>query len=193
MCVLALISIRDLTSDLQQPSPRLRAWFPAAAVVVAICALIAFAPFVGSQWEAAVPRGAVLLGRFHFLAVWSAVVGIGWMAWRLPSSLRPPGIPVLLVALASTDALLTSTLSIPTMFRLGSVREHWRVLDANHSPSLDLRTAGLLRQESACPRLPIADRCRRNDQMIMKIPVFNAYSTEKNPRHLAMVNHPVLR
>ena len=125
--------------------------------------------------------------------VWSAVVGIGLLAWAMPCCMRPRGIPVLLVALAGTDALLTSTLSIPTMLRLGSVREQWRVLDEKHSPSLDLRTVWLLREESACRLLPITDSCLRNDQVITKIPVFNAYVTERNPRHLAMVHHPVLR
>ena len=100
--------------------------------------------------------------------------------------------PVLLVALAAGDALLTQSLSIPTSVRIGETAQQWKGLDALHSSSLDLTLNGLRREASSCEPEPTFP-CLRNDQHITKIPVFHAYSTDQNPYHLAMVQDPVLK
>jgi hypothetical protein len=102
-------------------------------------------------------------------------------------------VPVLLVALAASDALVTSVLSIPTVLRIGEAAERWKNLDAQHRTTLDLSSNGLWRKSSSCEPDLASVRCRSNDQLITKVPVFNSYAPEKNAFHLAMTRHPVLK
>jgi hypothetical protein len=190
ICVLALIGTRQLVEDLAQASLRFRVLFSVAALVVTIWILIAFIPFVGSAWENDIPRSAVLLGRAHFVAMWSAVLGIVALVWVLTNRVRCQVIPLMLLALAGVDALVTSTISFPTVLRLGPAQERWHALDSLHSSSLG--AIGLHREFSVCVQQSPGERCRRNDQLITKTPVFNAYATEKNPYHLRIAEHPIL-
>jgi hypothetical protein len=193
LCLLALLGSRDLAVDLRHSARRARPQFVIAAVLVTVCAVLTFAPFVSSTWTEGMPEQAVLLGRIHFGWVWLGICAVAFLGWRLPSRGRALVVPVLLVALAASDALLTSILSIPTVLRIGEATERWKSLDRQHRSTLDLTSNGLWRKNSSCePDLPSV-RCRSNDQLITKIPVFNSYSAEKNVFHLGMVNHPVLR
>ncbi|CAN5154388.1 hypothetical protein BH23GEM2_BH23GEM2_11880 [soil metagenome] len=193
LCILALIATRDLAGDLagSDRGPRLR--LLAAALLGAIIASLLVAPFFGSRWEAGFPRNGMLLGRAHFFAVWVAIVGVAVLAWRLPQRARLYPAAVLLIALATADALLTNTISIPTVVRIGAYREQWRALESAHSASLDLTARGLQRLESACASPPPEGRCRRNDQLVTKVPVLDANASERNEYQLATARHPVLR
>jgi hypothetical protein len=193
ICVLALVATRDLAADLRHPATPGRPHFLLASIAVASCAVLAVMPFVHPGWSVGMPEKAVLLGRIHFVWVWGGVCAVAFLGWRLPNRWRGWCVPVLLVALAASDTLLTSVLSTPTVLRMGEAAERWKDLDQRHRSSLDLTSNGLWRKESSCePDLPTV-RCRRNDQLITKVPVFNAYATEKNVFHLAMVHHPVLK
>jgi hypothetical protein len=193
LCVLALIGTRDLAAGLRRLAPPTRGQFLIATIVVASCAVLAVRPFVDPAWSVGMPGRAVLLGRLHFVWIWVGVCAVALLRWRLPDRARAWSVPVLLVALAASDALVTSVLSIPSMLRIGEAAERWNDLDARHRSSRDLTGNGWWRQESACDSAPPSERCRRNDQLITKVPVLNAYATEKNAFHLAMIQHPVLR
>ena len=193
LCVLALIATRDLAVDLSDPSTRGRAHFVAATALAAGVATLAAAPFLQPGWTVAMPGKAVLLGAGHFAAVWVGVCAVALLAWALPSHRRRWCVPVLLVGLAAGDAVVTAVLSIPTLLRVGAPAERWKELDQRHRSSLELTAGGLWRGESSCEPDPLSERCRRNDQLITKTPVFDAYTPDKNPFHLAMVHDPVLR
>jgi hypothetical protein len=135
----------------------------------------------------------VLLGRLHFLWVWFGLCAVAFLGWKSPKEWGEWGVPVLLTALAVSDMLLTSVLSMPTVLRVGAAADRWKMLDQQHSSTVNLTSNGWWRKESSCePDLP-SMRCRRNDQLITKIPVFNSYSADKNSFHLAMIDHPVLK
>ncbi|MBA2459275.1 MAG: hypothetical protein H0V43_10025 [Gemmatimonadales bacterium] len=193
VCVLALVATRDLATDLRYPSGPARRLFLLASLLTASVAVLAFAPFVGAAGAAGMPPRAVLLGQVHFLWIWLGVSAVAVLGWRSPARWREWSVPVLLTALAASDALLTSVLSIPTTVQVGDAVERWNQLDERHRPGLDLTGNGWRREESACEPDPSSLRCRRNDQLITKVPVFNSYSTDKNPFHLGIVNHPVLK
>jgi hypothetical protein len=193
ICVLALIAARNLADDLRQPAASSRARFFFASIGVAFSALVAAIPFIDPGWSIGIPEKGVLLGRIHFVWIWVGVCVIAFLGWRLPDRWRDWSVPVLLVGLAASDTLLTSVLSIPTMLRVGEATERWKSLDEQHRSTLDLTGNGLRRRNSSCePDLP-GVRCRSNDQLITKTPVFNSYATEKNAFHLAMIHHPVLK
>jgi hypothetical protein len=193
VCVLALLGARDLRTGLQQVDSRGTLRFLIASLLIASCAVIAFSPFMNAVWTVGMPPKAVLLGKVHFVWVWLSLVTIAAFAWRLPRRWKEWCVPMLLVALASSDALVTAVLSMPTMLRIGQAADRWKALDQQHRSDLDLTKSALWRKESSCePDLP-STRCRRNDQIITKTPVFNSYSTEKNVFHLAMVHDPVLK
>jgi hypothetical protein len=192
LCILALIATRDLAVDLRKSSPGILALFPVASIVVASCAALTFIPLVNSAWSGGMPEKAVLLGRLHFIWVWVGICLVGFLGWRLPSRWREWCVPVLLITLAASDAVMTSVLSIPTLVRVGEEAQRWKHLDALHNSNLDLTANGLRRQKSSCEPAPLSVRCRSNDQLITKVPVLESYSTDKNPFHLAMIHHPVL-
>jgi hypothetical protein len=193
ICVLALLATRDLAADLRHPTPGARSRFLVASMLVGSCAVLAAIPFVDPAWSSGLPEKAVLLGRVHFVWVWLGVCGVAFLGWQLPIRWSEWCVPALLVALAASDTLLTTVLSIPTLLSVGESAQRWKNLDGQHRSTLDLTRNGLWRKESSCePDLPSV-RCRRNDQLITKVPVFNSYSTEKNIFHLAMVQDPVLK
>jgi hypothetical protein len=191
--VLAVLATRDLAAELRSPAQRARPHFLVAALAMTFVAVVAFLPFVHPEWKAGMPRSAVLLGQLQFGWIWLGICVVAALAWALPTGSRSWSVPVLLAALAMSDTLLTSVISIPTVLRVGEPAERWRRLDQQHRSSLDLTQNGLRRASSSCePDLPSV-RCRRNDQLITKIPVFNSYSTEKNVFHLAMIHDAVLQ
>ncbi len=190
--VLALIATRDLADDLPQPVSPIGPQFVVASLVAGTGAVLAILPFLDPAWNTGMPPSAVLLGRLHFVWIWMGLCVVALLAWRLPRQARW-SVPVLLVALAVSDALLTSVLSIPSTVRIGDAAERWNDLDQRHRSTRDLTSNGWWREESVCDTDPVFERCRRNDQLITKVPVFDAYTTDKNAFHLAMVHDPLLR
>jgi hypothetical protein len=193
LCVLALIATRDLADELRRPAISAPLRLPIAALLAAALAVFAFVPFVDPAWNAGMPGEAVLLGRVHFVWIWVGICAVAFLGWRVSPASRQWRVPVLLVALAASDALLTSVLSIPTMLRIGEAAERWKDLDERHTSSRDLTGNGWWRGDSSCDPAPASERCRRNDQLITKVPVLDAYATEKNAFHMGMIHHPVLK
>lgn len=130
-------------------------------------------------------------GLLHALVVWSWVSLVALLGWAWRSRLKPWSIPLLLLALAASDAYLTLKLSQGTMFSAGLVKR-WEKLDEKHSATLDLTGNGLLRAANSCTPEAHADvpcDSLNNDQLITKQPVLNAYATEINDFHQQMVNN----
>ena len=158
--------------------------FVVGAAIAATAAILAYEAFLATL---PVPTGRV--GPLVVL-LWLAPVAVG-LVGVIRRSLRR-WIPVMLVVLASADALLTEQLSRLMMVGVGEDVRRWRDLDARHQQSLDLTRAGLFRTESTCePWTP--EQCWRNDQLITKVPSLRAYATFTNDFHYAMSRHPVLR
>jgi hypothetical protein len=186
--VLALYGVRDLALQLRNGSRQSARRFGFVAAGVVLAAGVAFLPYVGSPWESGGSRGTAAFGRAHFAIVWLGALGLGAVVWRMTGQQARRVIPVLLVVLAGSDALLTSVVSVPTVARPGPQAERWRALDLQHVSSLDGQT---YRTPSACGWIPGTRRCKRNDQLITKVPVFDAYASERNPFQQALAAHPV--
>jgi hypothetical protein len=191
ICVLALIATGDLAADLREARVSARARFLIASVGVTSLALLAGRSFVDPAWSTGMPPMAALLGRIHFAAVWLGLCGLAFLLWQVRNRRIEWFVPVLLVGLAASDAIVTSVLSIPTIVGLGEAAERWDRLDAQHSSNLDLTWLGFQRQGSSCGG-PLTVRCRRNDQLITKVPALSSYSPDKNVFHLAMLGDSVL-
>jgi hypothetical protein len=152
--------------------------------------IVAAAAIVGYEWfVATVP---VATGRAGPLLVllWLAPVAVGLVALKRPEARR--WVPLMLVVVASADALLTERLSRLMIEGGEEDARRWRALDARHERSLDLTRAGLFRTESVCVPWS-ADQCWANDQLITKVPSLRAYATFTNDFHYVMSRHPVLR
>lgn len=187
MTVLALYGARDASSYLRAaPRPSAKTFYMVVLGVVIIATFV-FASYAGSAWEDGVRPWMAALGRAHFVAVW---LGAAFVAWRLRGERSRYTVPVLLVLLAGTDALLTGVVAAPTVARMGSNARRWQALDAQHIAALKGSAA---REPSACGGGAGTRRCKRNDQLITKTPVFEAYASEKNPFQQASAAHPVLR
>jgi hypothetical protein len=150
----------------------------------AVAAIVAYEWFLG-----ALPVTTGRVGPFVVL-LWLAPVSVAVAARARQSARR--WVPVMLVVVASVDALLAESLSRLMMEDTGEGKAQWVALGARHQPSLDLTRNGLFRTESACqPWTP--SQCWRNDQLITKVPTLRAYATFTNDFHQVMSRHPVLR
>jgi hypothetical protein len=190
--VLALLATRDLDIAIRHSVDRTWSRFLAASLCVTSAALFVFVTFTGLPF---VTRKIILiLGSVHALWVWLGVCCAAFIGWRLPSRSKQWALPVLLLALAGSDAFLTSTLSKQTMINTRpDYVNRWQRLDKEHSAVLDLTHIGLLREEISCyPNPPCKYLNLNNDQLITKIPVFNSY-IHYNDFHRKMVDHPILK
>ena len=152
--------------------------------------IVAAAAIAGYEWfVATVP---VTTGRAGPLLVlfWLAPVAVGLVALKRRGARR--WVPLMLIVVASADALLTEQLSRLMIEGGEENARRWRALDARHERSLDLTRAGLFRTESVCVPWS-ADQCWANDQLITKVPSLRAYATFTNDFHYVMSRHPVLR
>lgn len=154
------------------------------AAVVAAAAIIAYEWFL---IPLPVKTGA---GGPFVVLLWLAPVAVAVAARARQHARR--WVPVMLVVVASADALLAENLSRLMMEDTDENVPRWRALDARHQRSIDLTRNGLFRTESICqPWTP--SQCWLNDQLITKVPTLRAYSTFTNDYHLAMSLHPILR
>ena len=188
--VLALLATRDLDIAIRHPADRTWSRFLAASLCVASAALFVYVTFTSLPF---VTRKIILiLGSVHALWVWLGVCCAAFIGWRLPSQSRQWALPVLLLALAGSDAFMTSTISKQTMINTRpEYVKRWQRLDKEHSAVLDLTHNGLLREEISCyPNPPC--KYLNNDQLITKVPVLNSYITY-NDFHRETVRHPILK
>jgi len=190
IAVLALIATRDLAQAIRQPTSHPWKQFFVASACVTCGALLVFLAFPKPAIDT---RNIVfLLGALHAFWIWVGISGVAFVGWMLPSHSRQWWLPVLLLALAGSDAFLTTALSKPTMVNTRpEYVERWARLDAEHSAVLNLTPHGLLREETACyPNPPC--KSLNNDQVITKIPVLNSY-TSYNDFHREIVGHPIMK
>ena len=162
------------------------AWgrFVLGAAIAATVAVLAYEAFLAAL-PVSTGRAAPLFPFLWLAPVATGVVGL------MRRDLRR-WVPVMLVALASADALLTERLSRLMMVGVGDEVRRWRDLDARHRPSLDLTRTDLVRTESTCePWSPT--QCWRNDQLITKVASLRGYATFTNDFHYVMSRHAVLR
>jgi hypothetical protein len=186
--VLALIAARDLAIAIRYPTDHIWKQLLVTSVCVASGALIVFVAFANSALVS--QKIIFLLGSAHALWVWLGICCVALIAWLLPNQLRQR-LPALLIALAGSDAFLTTILSKQTMINTApEYVKRWESLDEVHSAVLDLTRNGLLRGEVSCfPHPPC--KYLNNDQLITKIPVFNSY-VHYNDFHREMANHSIL-
>ena len=188
LTVLALLGARDLHARAGVRSADRR--LVLAAVLVAALAGVGYGSLLGSEWHGRLPTMLRWLGLVHLVAVWSAVcaIAVGWSASE-PRIRRL--LPAALVAVAVLDALVTSVLTMPTTARTVEV-ERWKARDEAHRASLDLTSRGLARDERSCLDPPACEFLS-NEQLFTKVPVFQARVNQRNPLHLRMAAHPMLR
>jgi hypothetical protein len=186
VAVLALLGTRDLAAALRRNAVAEWKRFAVLAGLVALAAVAVYAVFLYRvRWTGFGTAAYLMPGT------WLALVCAAVLCWKLSVERRVLLAPILLVALAGGDALLTATLSRPTTLREGRAVERWRGLDAARARDFDLVALGLHRDESPCDPPPLG-RCRRNDQLITKRPTFNANPSQWHQVHRTMVGLPVL-
>jgi hypothetical protein len=188
--VLALLATRDLDIAIRHPADRTWSRFLVASLCVASASLFVFVTFTGRQFVTS--KITLILGSVHAVWVWLGVCCAAFIGWRLTSRSRQWALPVLLLALAGSDAFLTGTLSKQTMINTRpDYVNRWQRLDKDHSAALELAHNGLLREEISCyPNPPCKEL--NNDQLITKVPVLNSYISY-NDFHREMVSHPILK
>ena len=184
LTVLALVALNDVDKLVGDPSRSRRRLILYVAAAVCFLATIALTAILTTRSL----TGQMLLAIVHPAVVWGALLIIAAFVYRCNSvARRSSGISMLLLLVVS-DGLISSALAIPTVMELGSTR--WRDLDAQHVSSVDQTGRGLFRKASACD---MGARCKKNDQLITKIPVLDGYSSDKSPWRIATAADPILR
>lgn len=194
LAALALFAARDLAGALRREIAGVWFRFFVIAAWLASCASLILIAFnsVGLRAE----EKATRLGNLHVLVVWGGLCLIAFIAWKLRGDWKMWALPILLLTLAGSDALMTGALSKQTMISQSEeFVGRWKQLDERHSPALDLTATGWRRDEGACyPASPCVNF--NNDQLITKIPVLRSYYYATSDAHdlfLRTLEHPVLK
>lgn len=185
--VLALLATRDLAATLKDPKDRIWILFPVVSILFSLFAFLTLRSFR----HHAVNLGMDLApGYIHIAIIWTGVCAVAIAGWLLPYRFKLWSVPVLLLILAGSDALLTSEISRRTMLKTSvEALERWKRLDKNHSAAINLTKRGLLREKVACdPPCSFLT----NDQLITKVPVLDSYTQLINDFHFRMMNHRIL-
>lgn len=187
LAVLALVAIVDVDRMLaDQPKSRRRSML----YVVGTLSLLAIAAIVPIVLARPID-GRILISIMHSAVFWGALVALAWFVYLSDSVARRSVAVALFIALAIGDALITAMLATPTIMALGSTR--WHELDARHNDSLDQTAQGTFRKFRPCENIPADGQCKKNDQLITKAAVLDAYSSEKSPWRIATASDPILR
>ena len=204
LCALALIGFRDFQASIEGGDKISRRFL----TVSLICATAAFAVFlcvVTFGDEASIGFKQAMAIWLVVSGVWLAIVGVALLLKFRPASLRMSYFPVILLAIAASDAIITCTVSQGTIASTeADDLARWESLDRRHSSILDLTPNGLMREQNPCSATAVLNRrpdpnphtavpCPFSDQLITKIPVLESYSTLTNPFHLRMASHPILK
>jgi hypothetical protein len=185
--VLALLCTRDLAAALKNPKDRIWILFPVVAILLSFFAIL----ILWSFRVRAADLGMVMApGYIHAAIVWTGVCVVAIAGWLLPFRHKLWSVPVLLLIIAGSDALLTSEISRRTILKTSvEAVERWKRLDKNHSAEIDLTSRGLLREKVACDPPCFFPT---NDQLITKVPVLDSYTQLINDFHFRMMNHTIL-
>ncbi len=186
-CILALKGARDLdreSSMADSPAWKKLPWIAAACALGAGLAIVLTTWSVGRTVRSFHPP----LEWAHFGVVWGGLAIIGLIAVFVSPLARMNWVIPAFIVIASCDAILTRFISSPTIQAEDwkSVAR-WRLLDRQHNASVS--PVSYRREEQLC----IEDTCGKNDQLIEKVPVLSAYSTQENWFHTQTLASNALR
>jgi hypothetical protein len=187
LALLAMIAMCDIDKKIADECKSRRISIFYAAIFISIVASAAYFPIILTR--PADVRGIASI--MHFALLWGGLLTISAFVYLSESAARRAVTVLLFAALAAMDALVSSMFATPTVMSLRATR--WHELDAKHTSALNRTNRGAFREFSACETIPLDGRCRKNDQLITKIPVLDAYSSDKSPWRIATAQDPVLR
>ena len=173
--VLALLgAAHAATSVTTSPASRRRCGVVSVTVAAAACLV---------YW-AALPADAsnlpdAALGQWQVVVAWGGMAGVGALLLIARGALS--FVPVLLVVLASADALFAAALTQHSMFSTSAADVAWWHGEAQlHQRDVDLTPRGLLRTRQACELNP---PCTEPNTwgMITKVPALSTYTASTNP------------
>ncbi len=180
LVVLAMMGAADLAA-LGAAEAR-KAWRRLAAIS-AVGGVLALTALLLLLRRASPMNATPELAIGHLLVAWGLTPLAAWVGSRRPVRL----VAALLIALVAADALLTTELSVSTMYLDRDKR--WRAVEQGHVRSLDLTTAGLRRGE----RSPFPGHTN-NKNLVAKQPVLISYAPiSRNPLLKKSIAHPVLK
>lgn len=185
--VLALLGTRDLAAAFKDPKDRIWILFPVVSILLSLFAFLLLRSFRGYALNLGLGMAP---GYVHIAIIWTGLCAVAIAAWLLPYRYKQWSVPVLLLIIAGSDALLTSEISRRTILKTSvEAVERWKRLDKNHSAAIGLTRRGLLREKAACdpPCFFLT-----NDQLITKVPVLDSYTQLINDFHLRIMDHPIL-
>ena len=184
LCVLAIDATRDLAD--RSAWPRVARALCGAIGVSALGAAVAISSTIWRVDGAMDVFAGLPLA--HAVAAWGGALGVAWLAWLRRTNGR--GVAVALVMLAIVEGVMAGFVSAKTVYNTESwAIERWRALDAAHVPSLDLLASGFARVPQPCPA---GTPCQKNDQLITKRPVLDAYVESESRFQPASVAQPLL-
>lgn len=188
IAVLAMFGARDLSRSLDNGLRRHQTLF---FVVTTVCTVLAVAVFFATLGTVSpTQRDYVGWGYAHLGIAWGSVLASGLLI-KFGSQRVRTAIPIAIVLFALADAYVASRIGAPILMETDPNRvKQWQALDQRHVASVDLKRTGFRREESSCGgKTP----CKSNYQLLIKVPSFDAFSTEKNDIHETMVATAVLR
>src|SRR5262249_4129225 len=186
--VLALYGTRDLTLAIRGALSPLWTRFAVTAASVSVLAILAYYAVmlrVEHHGQHAVSAG------LHMWVVWLGISGIALALARAPVDSRTWLAPGLLIALATADTFFTVHFAQPTMYENGRFRAIWNRVAGEHTPSLDLASRGLQRDQSP-PGWLTAEGFPHDKNLALKIATFQNYVAVTNRFQLDLVRRPVL-
>jgi hypothetical protein len=173
--VLALLGAAQAAATVMT-SPASRRRCGAVSVTVAAAACFIYWAVLPAD-AANLPDAA--LGQWQIVVAWGGMAGVG--ALLLMARVRLSVVPVLLVVLASADALFAAALTQHSMFSTAPGDVAWWHGEAQlHERDVDLTRRGLLRTLQACELNP---PCTEPNTwgMITKVPALSTYTASTNP------------
>ncbi|MGE5204300.1 MAG: YfhO family protein [Chlamydiota bacterium] len=185
VAVLALIGLKDLAGELEQPASAIWQKLAAAASALTVTACTTYFAILFHVAN----RGSGFSRATWYLAItWGTALAIAVVGAIKPSSRRM--LPAFLVVLALADGLLSFSIGrAATVSANYHARQVWDELNAAHNSSLDL-TANGLRRQLQFDRFP--DSYPNNHNVVVKGPTFRNYDTMTNRFQAALANDPAL-
>jgi len=184
--VLALLgAARAATAVRTSLALRRRCGVVSVTIAAAAC-LIYWAALPGDTSD--LPDAA--LGRWQVVVMWGGMAGVGALLLAARGGLSL--IPVLLVGLASADALFAAALTQHSMFSTAPADVAWWHGEAQlHERRVDLTHRGVLRTQQACELNP---PCTEPNTwgMITKVPALSTYTASTNPFYEMTMGDPLL-
>ncbi len=194
LAVLALYATRDCAerSDVDDATVQRLAFKAACALgVVGVVWMTAF-KMVAVGGGALAPLSG--LADIHLFGIWGAMAGLCGLGWRSTPKFRQRVFPVLMVALACLDGLISFELNRPIMCieRQGDL-QFWKAIEAKHRTSINPGAEGFARTARSDAFVPSSYAgMLHNWNLVSKDLVFRNYSPLTNGFHVAFSETHVL-